>query len=278
MNEDTYRGSRFVFVGGSPRSGTTLVQNVLDSHPEIYGGAEFDYVPKIAELRNGLHASIDSGRIADYTDRQTVDRAIGELLTTLLLPVADRSGCRLLSEKSPINVLQFETILRIFPLARCVHVVRDPRAVYASLTRVAKRYQKEQGTVPAAMASGRGRLAEILEYQRAGFRAAERFPDRVHTVSYEALVQKPGPVVKALCAFLDVEFDPRMLTPEEVAHDGERLVDGIWYTTEEYRRPITAARIDAWRDTLDPAIEEVIVQAFGQHVPQLAALGYALEK
>jgi hypothetical protein len=41
---------RLVFVGGSPRSGTTLVQRVLNHHPKVYGGPEFDFIPSIAEL------------------------------------------------------------------------------------------------------------------------------------------------------------------------------------------------------------------------------------
>jgi len=41
---------RLVFVGGSPRSGTTLVQRVLNHYPKEYGGPEFDFIPSIAEL------------------------------------------------------------------------------------------------------------------------------------------------------------------------------------------------------------------------------------
>ena len=50
MNSDG--GSRFIFVGGAPRSGTTLVQNMLDSHPDILGGPEFIHIPDIINLRH----------------------------------------------------------------------------------------------------------------------------------------------------------------------------------------------------------------------------------
>ena len=45
---------RLVFVGGSPRSGTTLVQGVLNHHLKVYGGPEFDFIPSIAELYQKL--------------------------------------------------------------------------------------------------------------------------------------------------------------------------------------------------------------------------------
>ena len=57
------RGKRFVFIGGSPRSGTTLVQNILDSHPVICGGPEFHHLPDIMNLRKALRDSIAKGWI-----------------------------------------------------------------------------------------------------------------------------------------------------------------------------------------------------------------------
>ena len=55
------RGEQFIFVGGAARSGTTLVQNILDSYPYIIGGPEFRNIPSIIKLRNELHESIAGG-------------------------------------------------------------------------------------------------------------------------------------------------------------------------------------------------------------------------
>ncbi|MGB0109821.1 MAG: sulfotransferase, partial [Terriglobales bacterium] len=64
--------SRLIFVGGSPRSGTTLVQRVLDCHPEIYGGPEFDFVPPIVDLFQEMRRSIRSGRIDAILDEKAL--------------------------------------------------------------------------------------------------------------------------------------------------------------------------------------------------------------
>ena len=113
-------GERFIFVGGAPRSGTTLVQNMLDSHPEIVGGPEFLHLYEIVRLRNSMAESIRKGWITEFCALETMEQAVAELIARLLLPLADRQGAALLSEKSPPNVLVFAELLELFPQARNV--------------------------------------------------------------------------------------------------------------------------------------------------------------
>jgi len=94
------QGRGLVFVGGCPRSGTTLVQLMLDSHPDVCGGPEFDRVPDIVALRDRLRASVDSGRISVYRSKEDVDREIGQLVERLLAPYAGERGCKVVSEKT----------------------------------------------------------------------------------------------------------------------------------------------------------------------------------
>ena len=89
MHKNSEELSRIVFVGGSPRSGTTLVQRVLNHHPKIYGGPEFDFIPDIAELYQRMRDSIRSGRIASIVDEATVRQVFRELITSLLIPKAE---------------------------------------------------------------------------------------------------------------------------------------------------------------------------------------------
>ncbi len=97
--------SRLIFVGGSPRSGTTLAQRILDCHPEIYGGPEFDFVPPIVDLFQQMRTSIRSGRIDAILDEKGLVHAFRGLLVALLLPKLQAEGVSYLSEKTPSNVL-----------------------------------------------------------------------------------------------------------------------------------------------------------------------------
>src|SRR5271157_4464934 len=84
------RGQRLIFVGGTPRSGTTLVQNILDSHPDVCGGPEFDHIPSIVTVRNMMLESLAKGRTDVFMNREYLDSRIAELIESFLLPYADR--------------------------------------------------------------------------------------------------------------------------------------------------------------------------------------------
>ena len=225
------RGGRFIFVGGAPRSGTTLVQNMLDCHPEIVGGPEFLNLDRIVEVRNRLQRGIARGSIDAFCSQPEADRLIAQLIEDLLLPFADRHGAPFLSEKTPSNALVFRELAELFPGSRCLFVLRDPRAVIASMLETGRR------------AAGQGRRAQpwtrdldaAIGYVRrcleAAFDAAEAMPDRLHIVRYEALVTDPETETRAICAFLGRAWSAAMLTPAAQVHPGEAAIThtGIRY-------------------------------------------------
>jgi len=96
---------RLIFVGGCPRSGTTLVQNMLDSHPDIFGGPEFLHFEDLIRFRKILGRSISVGWIDLFCSHDDLDHHLRTLIQNLFLPLADRQGCAYMSEKSPMNVL-----------------------------------------------------------------------------------------------------------------------------------------------------------------------------
>jgi hypothetical protein len=77
-------GAGIVFVGGAPRSGTTLMQRILGSHDDVFAGPEFDFIPiQILGLRKRMLRSIKSGRIDAIVDEDTLDQAIHNFLFTI---------------------------------------------------------------------------------------------------------------------------------------------------------------------------------------------------
>ena len=111
-------GENLVFVGGSARSGTTLVQNMLDSHPSILGGPEFLHLPEFVKLRNNMQENVTRGWIDQICSNADVDTRFRMLILDFLMPFAERHQAKFLSEKTPENVLVFPELVELLPKAR----------------------------------------------------------------------------------------------------------------------------------------------------------------
>jgi hypothetical protein len=273
------RGKRFIFVSGAPRSGTTLIQNMLDSHPEVFGGPELLHIPDILKLRSVLHSSIDREWIDLICSHTDVDKAICSFIEGLLLPLADKNGCKYLSEKSPQNIVIFPELVRLFPEARFIHVIRDPRAIVASMLQVGKR-AKEKNVRAQRFTRN---LYSAINYVKicfdAGFTAAKSASSQVYTICYEQLVSDPEKKTKKLCKFLNLEWSPQMLRPGEFNHLGEKAAtvksNEIWYDKETYQSNPNTGSIRKWKATLTPTQQAAIIWAFKDH-QELSRFGYDL--
>ena len=269
------RGHRLIFVGGAPRSGTTLVQNILDCHPQICGGPVFVHVHSIMQLRSSLHSAVDLGWIDAFCSREQVDERIADLIERLLLPLADEHRCRFLSEKTSANVLVFPELLELFPAAHFVRVVRDPRAVIASMLRVGARAREQGRAAPDFTDSLAAAIALTRQRFEAGFAASRLAPARVFAVVYERLVQDPESETRRLCEFLGLEWCRDMITPSRKRHPGEKIIaDSIWYADRQaYYRDPAPDRIDSWRASLG-AIDQARIAAAFCDDRQVAEFGY----
>lgn len=273
------RGQRFIFVGGAPRSGTTLVQNMLNCHPEILGAPEFLNLERIVELRNRLRQGIDRGAIEAFASAPEVDRLTVQLIEDLLLPLADRHGAPYLSEKTPSNALVFRELLELFPAARCIFVLRDPRAIIASMLEVGARAAAQGHPTQPWTRSLPAAIAYVQRYFRAARVAAAEAPGRVLALRYETLVTEPEAVTRALCGFLGLPWTAAMLTPAGRRHPGEQAIirTAIWYDPASFRRDPDPAGIDKWKERLSARQKAVITLAFAG-MPEVSWAGYPLRR
>ena len=273
---DFDQGANLVFVGGSPRSGTTMLQNMLDCHPDIAGGPEFDRVPDVVALRNMLLNSVDNGRISVFLTKDEVDREIGYFIERLFAPYTRKRNRRILSEKTPWNVLHFTALLEIFPSAKFIFCVRDPRAVVSSMLQVGKRAQSSK-TAPDFTRKIGCAISMVKRCNQMGFRALRENPDRVLLVQYEELVAAPEKMTQKICSFLGILWNSEMLTPEKKKHDGEVGVDGVWYNKEMYYRAPESSRVESWRNEISTMQHIIVATAFKDDA-DLKSAGYVFSR
>ena len=262
----TGSGSRLIFVGGAPRSGTTLVQNMLDSHPLILGGPEFLHLTKIIELRRVLHSSISKGWIDIICSKDDVDGHLRSLVEQLFLPLADKNQAQFYSEKSPMNILAFPGLIELFPESRFIHVVRDPRAIVSSMQQVKDRAIQKGLNTPFFTRSVSASIAYVSDCFDAGFTASEKFPDKVLTVVFENLLKDPTEQTKRICDFIGIAWDEQMLHPGEKKHIGERAITKnsgeIWYNKQDYYRNPDSQNMEKWQGELSAREQIRTMMAF----------------
>lgn len=272
-------GSRLIFVGGAARSGTTLVQNMLDCHPDVLGGPEFLHLPEIIKLRRNLKASVAKEWIDLYCSNERVDDQVASFIESLLLPLADRHGVRLLSEKTPENVLIFPELIELFPEAAFIHIIRDPRAVVASMLQVGRKARKKGINTQGFTHSVRAAIAYIGRCYQAAIHAAELAPQRVLTITYEQLVTEPEKMTRQICRFLNLSWVEEMMAPGEKTHLGEKAITvksgEVWYQKDIYYSNPDTKNIDKWKAILNPFQQALICSAFRNH-PALVNCGYDL--
>lgn len=268
---------RLIFVGGCPRSGTTLVQNMLDSHPDIFGGPEFLHLQDVMDLRKKLRRSISVGWIDLFCSHDDLDGHLRALVQNLFLPLADKHGRKYMSEKSPQNILALSELVELFPEAHFIHVIRDPRAIVSSMCEVRTRAKQKQINIPYFTANISSSIAYTLRCFEAGFAAVKKAPDKILTVVYESLVRDPETESKNMCKFLGLEWNTQVLTPQKKKHLGEKAItsnsDEIWYDVKTYYQDPHDKNIEKWKKRLSPIQQVRIARAFNDY-EELRSFGY----
>jgi hypothetical protein len=234
--------ARLIFVGGSPRSGTTLVQRILNCHPDIYGGPEFDFVPSIVNLFQGMRASIRSGRIERILDDQTLVEAFRRLLVALLLPKLQAEEVSYLSEKTPSNVFVFPWLEECAPEAKKILVIRDPRDVVSSMLEVGRRQRRRTGQTAAFLRDTMAAVNYMNECLKAGAEFAETSPNCL-VIHYEDVVADPLLVANRMYRFIGVQEIKRLDLDSgnfEAPRDRER---SEWRTAETLSGEVKKDRV-----------------------------------
>lgn len=185
---------RPVFVIGMPRSGTTLVEQIIASHPEAAGAGELSnmerYLRSFEETAGEPTADQITGFINEYLE--TLERY--------------GPGATRIVDKRPFNFLAVGMILALFPKARIVHCRRDPRDTCLSIffTNFAEKHGFST------------RLEDIGHFYRLYAALLQRwqrlFPGRLFEIDYRLLVENQEQESRRLIAHLDLEWDEACLT------------------------------------------------------------------
>ncbi|HWS37779.1 MAG TPA: sulfotransferase [Actinoplanes sp.] len=270
---------RPIFVVGCPRSGTTMLQLMLHAHPRIalppetrfllagyQKRAEFGDLTEAANREDLARYIVTSAQFEDLgLDPEAATEAIvagpptlGSAFGVVFRMYSERFGKPRWGDKRPLYLRHLHTILRLFPDAQIINIMRDGRDCVASL--------KETPWKPSEFDTLIDYWAKSAD---ASLMAARRLPkDVYHQVRYEDLVADPEPHLRRMCEFLEEDYDPAMSTPNKLASVAVPEYK-TWHTLT-HQAP-TTERIQSWRTRLTEEELRKCELAFGD---QLTKFGY----
>lgn len=225
---------RPVFVVGMPRSGTTLLEQIIGAHPLAFGAGE---LPDVALIARGLPAR--RGNAGQWP------HILEDIAPEWLLPSARRylaaasrhapPGTRRIVDKYPMNYYLLGFIGLMFPNARFIWCRRDPRdiavSIYGENFALAERL--------ATSMAGIGHLVRLQERLMHHWQAV--LPQPILEFHYETLAREPEAQARRALGFCGLDWDPACLE----FHQGERSVQtpSRW----QVRQPVHTRSIGRWR-------------------------------
>lgn len=232
---------RPLFVLGMMRSGTTLIEQILSSHPLVHGAGELEILPRLigTALTNAPAGPLDTA-------------ALTGIRKDYLAALNDEPGDQpVVVDKLPANFRFIGLIQKAFPEARILHMRRDPVAVCWS---VYKTYFTHSTIGYAHNLQHTMDYYDLYQKMMDAWRAA--YPDGFMDVDYEGLTRTPEPVIRAVLDYCGLPFDPACLSPQ----DNQRAVQTA--SLRQVRSGIYQGSSKKWR-AFDPYLAPLKAH-FGQ--------------
>lgn len=274
-----YLGENLVFIISQPRAGSTLLQRILGSHTDIaissepwlmlhpvYGlreqGIKTDYSHDWA-IR-GVTEFLDN-----YTDGLEVyDDGIRAFAQTIYFNAMAKGNGRWFVDKTPRYLMILDDLLRLFPQAKFIFLLRNPLSVLSSIVNsqvshdlyTLERFREELLDGPAAMLS-----------------AINKLGDEAVVVRYENFVQEPEKQAARLCDSIGIDYQPGMIEYSESEPVKGFMQDrtGI----NQHDRP-SSSRIDAWQQMLTDMQQIHFAQSYLRELGRtvIEEMGYSFDE
>ena len=259
-----------VFILGMPRSGTSLIEQILSAHPDIFGAGELKFLTGILENmgigeNKGIRLRMgDMDPVFDY-DLNAPWEMRGQRFVDKLLKLADRSDYKRIVDKMPGNFNFVGLIHSILPNAKIIHSRRHPVETCLSCYRIHFAEGHQWSYNLHELGRFYKRYWQLMKYWR------EAFPGVMYEAIYEENVNDVENSARKLIDYLGLEWNDRCLEFYNI----DRPVKTA--SVMQVRKPIYTTSTNRWRKFekyLGPLLEEL-----GDIVPQYEAeISHLIEK
>lgn len=268
-------GRQIFFVGGAPRSGTTWLQDIINSHPQascrgegLFSKDLFALFDKCVEQRR-LQIERKNKEVFSHTSGYPLpapgdaEFLAGTAILLALHQQAEGRDCLAYGEKTPENVFAFPRFKQLFPGAKFIGIARDPRDVLTSAWHFFTHARGANENDETKIAFIQRALPSLNEGMRCLIALERHDRESCHLVTYEQLRAEPAARAAAIFGFLGLPVSDAVLAdclartefkaatggrPAGVAADGAFLRKGV---------------VGDWRSTLSPAMNALVLREMG---------------
>jgi tetratricopeptide (TPR) repeat protein len=242
-----FNSAQTIFIVGMPRSGTTLVEQIISSHPDVYGAGELSF------LANAINNSIpDLDPNIFFSNLEVCDSAlfskIGEDYCNLVSKLNDEK--KFITDKMPVNFRLIGFIKLALPKAKIVHCVRSAQDTCLSI------YKNYFGKNVMPWAYDQLELSQYYnQYKQLMKHWRQLIPDFIYDISYEKLVSDQINETKKLIKFCNLTWDENCIN----FHENKRAVGTA--SVNQVRQKIYKGSVELWRN-----YEKTLAQLFNNLV------------
>jgi protein-tyrosine sulfotransferase len=244
-----------VFIGGSPRSGTTLMRVMLDAHPMVRCGEETRIIPRFIDY---MHSILEK----EQSNSEAINAANGAYIYEIIRRHGRNASY--LCTKDPTTLEYSEYLASLFPNAKFILMIRDARATVHS---VDSRYINSGGYQIKNLRENFENWNKLIEnmYSQCIIIGSER----CLPVYYEQLVLHPEQELRKILSFLNLQWNDRVLSHEKFI--GSKIsLSKTEKSSDQVVKPINLEGLDLWFDK----IPEDILNDIDLLAPMLKKLGY----
>ncbi len=209
---EDHRG--LIFIVGMPRSGSSLVEQILASHKKVFGGGELPYMQEIANKIIG-EEKIDASMMNNYKNHYL--SLIEEL----------NNSSPIFTDKELLNFINIGLILKLFPNARIINCTRDPVdncwSIYKNFFPIKTQFVND--------------FKDITKFYKLYLKTMEfwqkEFPNNIFNLNYETLIENPKDQIEQILNFCNLDWDENVMNH----HKSPRIIRTLSF--DQANKPIS---------------------------------------
>lgn len=256
----------FIFIGGHPRSGTTLLRAMLDSHHKVRCGEETRIIPRILQLRDQIFGSTnEKQRLAQGgITADVIDAAVTAFIMESIVQHGEAADN--LCNKDPLTLKNGDYLTRIFPRSKWIFMLRDGRAVVHSVIKRHITITGYEHDDPRACLEKWNDVVDVMD--QVCSRLGE---DKCLRVKYEELVLHPRREIAAVLRFLDIPWNNSVLSHHKMINQpGGVRVSNMERSSDQIIQPVHTKALTEWVGTFS----KKLLRDMDKVAPMLKKLGY----